>query len=71
MTQSGPPGWLSTRQCAVQIGVSTSFIRGEIRDGRLRAQQLVRDGKRPVYRVALSDFRVYLTQHWTSTLRSV
>jgi excisionase family DNA binding protein len=56
--------WLSTRQAANIIGVDTAFIRGEIRDGRLRAYVIRRPNMRAVYRVRRSDFEVYLRTHW-------
>ena len=56
--------WLSTSQCADLLGVSAGFVRGEIRDGRLRASKLIRPGKRTVYRVAAVEFATYLGKHW-------
>ena len=67
MTIAAPttlPPWLSTATCAAIIGVDTGFIRGEIRDGRLRAYEIRRPGKRAVYRVRSTDFTVYLQAHW-------
>lgn len=64
MTNEIKPGaWLTTRQCADRIGVSTDFIRGEIEDRRLKAHVVARDKKRLVYRVSLEDFEAYLRRH--------
>ena len=70
MTRIGTQDWLSPRQCAVRIGVSSAFIRGEIRDGRLHGSILERHGKRPMYRVATADFATYLTIHWNRLVRT-
>jgi hypothetical protein len=67
MTCDVANGWLSTSHCADLMGVSTGFVRGEIRDGRLRASKLLRSGKRPIYRVAPADFATYLAKHWDRT----
>jgi len=63
------PVWLSTRQCGSLIGMTTEFIRGEIRDGRLPACKLARDGKRPAYRVRVEDFDTYLDRYWSRATR--
>jgi excisionase family DNA binding protein len=55
---------LTTRDIADRLGVSTGFIVGEIRDGRLAALQLRRTGKRTVYRVSEADFDAYVARHW-------
>jgi hypothetical protein len=65
MKRDGAHGWLSTRQCADFIGVTVHFVRGEIRDGRIRARKLERDGKRPIYRVSADDFNAYVSKHWS------
>lgn len=57
------PAWLTTRQCARHLGVSPDFVLGEIRDRRLPASVIVRDGKRTVYRVAVTDLETYLRRH--------
>ena len=64
MTRDLSEGWLTTRDCAAQLGVSVGFVRGEIREGRLGARQLDRPGKRIVYRISSRDFRSYLLRHW-------
>jgi len=46
------------------LGVSTNFVRGEIRDRRLVARVIVRDGKRVVYRIMAADFDAYLRRHY-------
>lgn len=61
----GRHAWLSTRQRAARIGVTTGFVRGEIRDGGLSAGILRRPGKRQVYRVDKADFAVYVGRHWS------
>jgi hypothetical protein len=55
---------MTTAQCAARIGVSTDFVLCEIRDRRLVANVIIRDGKRTVYRVAVVDFDAYLRRHW-------
>lgn len=64
MTRDLTAEWLTTRECATHLGVSSGFVRGEIRDGRLCARQLHRPGKRTVYRIASRDFKSYLLRHW-------
>jgi hypothetical protein len=63
-TEHPPVCWLSTRQCAAIVGVTANFMRGEIRDGRLKARTLARHGKRTVYRVVAEDFAAYCAKHW-------
>ena len=58
------PQWLTTKQCAVRLGVSTNFVRGEIRDRRLHANVIARDGKRIIYRVTTVEFDAYLRRHY-------
>jgi len=59
---------LTTGDCARRLGVSTNFIVGEIRDGRLRALVIKRGLKRAIYRVAPTDLTTYLQQHrWTTS----
>jgi hypothetical protein len=58
---------LTTRDCANRLGVSTGFIVGEIRDGRLAATVLQRDGYRTVYRIAPAQLEAYIARHgWTA-----
>lgn len=57
---------LTTRDCADRLGVSTGFIIGEIRDGRLAATLCEREGKRTIYRIAPADFEAYQRRHWTA-----
>ena len=52
--------WLNTRQCADRLGVSTAFIRAEIREGRLVAASVIkRPAKNAVYRVRPADLEAY------------
>ncbi len=52
-----PP--LTTRDCADWMGVTTEFIRGEIDDGKLEAEDVMVNGRR-IIRVHLDEFRAYL-----------
>lgn len=54
---------LGTRDCADRLGVSSGFIIGEIRDGRLKAMVIERKGFRTIYRVAEEDLQAYLREH--------
>ena len=62
--------WLTTGQCATTLGVSTDYIRGEIRDGRLIAQVIPRDprpGRTRAYRairVYPESRHAYLQRYW-------
>jgi excisionase family DNA binding protein len=59
---------LTTSDCAQRLGVSTQFIVGEIREGRLRALVIQRGRRRAMYRIAPADLAAYLRQHrWTTT----
>lgn len=61
---------LSTRDCADRLGVTTAFIVGEIRDGRLCAFVLERRGCRRMYRIAPEDFAAYVKRYsWTPSKR--
>ncbi len=61
--------WLTTRECADVLGVSATFVREEIQDGRLDAQILDRpvlEGRtrsKRIYRVEMAVFRDYC-QRW-------
>lgn len=63
---------LTTRDCADILGVSTGFIRGEIREQRLVAitteRRTPRGDVRCLYRIELGDFRRYCEQHWKGAL---
>ncbi|HVL65742.1 MAG TPA: helix-turn-helix domain-containing protein [Vicinamibacterales bacterium] len=54
---------LTTRDVADRLGVSTAFVIGEIRDGRLTATVWKRDGKRAIYRIAPADLDDYERRH--------
>lgn len=64
--------WLTTRECADFLGVSATFVREEIQDGRIDGQIIDRPvlpGRRrskKVYRVTLSALRDYC-QKWCRT----
>jgi excisionase family DNA binding protein len=54
---------LKPRDCADRLGVSSGFIIGEIRDGRLRALVIERKGFRTIYRIREEDLQAYLRAH--------
>lgn len=54
---------LTTRDCANRMGVSTNFIIGEIRDGRLAALVVEREGLRTLYRVSEAQLEAYLARY--------
>jgi len=62
--------WLTTAECAAVLGVSTDYIRAEIRDGRLTAVVITRDprpGHTRAYRairVYPEPWRTYLQRYW-------
>lgn len=60
------PPVLTTRDCADILGMSTGFIRGEIKDGRLPAAVYEPEdgGGRKVYRIDWTDFMAYCAKHW-------
>lgn len=62
---------LTTRQCAEYLGVTTNFVRGEIREGRLIAVVNVKRGARSLIRIALTDLRSYCEQHCPRVLTSL
>jgi hypothetical protein len=55
----GPP--LTTRELARMIGMSSTFIRGEIRSGHLRAVPLGR-GRKRVFRIPFREARRYVRE---------
>lgn len=54
---------LDTTDCARRLGVSTDFIVGEIRDGRLLAIVIERPGRRAIYRVSEEAFAAYIVRY--------
>ena len=50
---------LTTQELAQMIGMSSTFVRTEIRSGHLRAIQVGR-GRKRVYRIPIRDARLYL-----------
>jgi hypothetical protein len=62
---------LTTRDVADRLGVSTNFVIGEIRDGRMAATVIERPGVRSIYRVSELALLDYLRRHqWMSTGRA-
>ena len=58
---------LTTRDCASRLGVSTEFIRGEIRDGRLKALVIERPPNRLIFRVSERELAEYVRRYqWTT-----
>ena len=70
----GPPDddpndpWLTVAQCASRLGSlgvkSMTFVRDEIKDGRLPALIRQRDSGRTWYRVRESDLDAYIARHY-------
>lgn len=62
--------YLTTRQCADLLGVSTAFMREELRCGALKGEAIPRDvqpGRRwakTLYRIYPEDFRAYCARYW-------
>lgn len=62
--------WMTTRDCANVLGVSTDYIRSEIRDGRLEAEVIPRpprQGRRrayPAIRIYPPAWATYLGTYW-------
>lgn len=50
----------SIAECAAWMGVSTSYLRDCVAAGELKAEKIVRPGKRPIYRVHETDFVAFL-----------
>lgn len=64
--KTDPPSddWLTTRQCATRLGLTTpEFIVGEILDGRLCALVIERPGMRRIYRVKASALQTYISRY--------
>lgn len=56
---------LTTAECARYLGMSTDFIRGEVRDGRLKALIFKPKGRRRAkYTIEREDFTAYVQEHW-------
>jgi hypothetical protein len=55
---------VTTTQAAERLGMSAEFVRGEIRDGRLAANVIKREGKRTVYRVTDDQLARYIADCW-------
>lgn len=56
--------YLSPKACADMLSVTGAFIRGEIRDQRLKARVFTRQSGRCLYRIEPEDFRAYVEEHW-------
>jgi excisionase family DNA binding protein len=52
---------LTTHELAQMIGMSSTFVRTEIRSGHLRAIR-VGSGRKRVYRIPISEARLYLSK---------
>ena len=52
---------LTTHELAEMIGMSSTFVRTEIRSGHLRAIR-VGSGRKRVYRIPVSEARLYLSK---------
>ena len=60
---------MTTTDVAKQLGVSSEFIRGEIRDGRLQAIVVKHPGRRrAVIRVTPAQFAEYQETVWRPTV---
>lgn len=55
---------MTTTQAALELEVSSEFIRGEIKSGRLRARVFRRPSGRSAYRIDPDAFRLYLAKYW-------
>lgn len=55
---------LTTGDCAHTLHVTSEFIRGEIKEGRLPAMTFKRASGRTKYRIDAEDFRRYIEQYW-------
>lgn len=66
---SDDPAYLSTAQAAALLGgVSTNFVVGEIRDGRLTALVIERPGFRTIYRITDAALAEYMKKFgWNPT----
>lgn len=58
--------WLSTKQIALKLGMTSEWVRREIVAGRLSATYYDGRGRR-TYRVHQSDLRTYLRQYQRET----
>lgn len=62
--------YLTTRQCADILGVSTSYVREELKSGRLKGDAIPRplsEGRKwswRLYRIYPADFRAYCERYW-------
>ncbi len=58
------PRILTTSDCAQKLGMTGAYIRGEIRDGRLKARIFSEGRKRAKYRIEAEDFTAYVERYW-------
>ena len=59
--------YLTTRDCANRLGVTTEFIVAEIQDGRLQALVIKRTGFKNIYRVSPQELEAYLHRNrWSA-----
>jgi len=55
---------VTTTEVGRALGMSSEYVRGEIRDGRMQANVTVRAGKRTVYRITPIQLEDYKARHW-------
>lgn len=56
---------LRPRECAEALGVSTDYVIGEIRAGRLAARVRTHDSGRVKYRIEQEAFADWMRDHWS------
>jgi hypothetical protein len=56
--------YLTTGDCAIRLGVSSEFIRGEIEDGKLQAETVTEGRKRKAIRIYPLAWKLYLGKWW-------
>jgi predicted DNA-binding transcriptional regulator AlpA len=62
--------YLRPSECAVLIGVSSDYIVGEIKDGRLPARVNLSPKGRTRYRVWVEDWQAYVVRYWPMKIAS-
>lgn len=65
-TNTQPTKWLNTKQAAIHIGTSPSFIRKVILNGNLAATN-IGQAKRAEWRIALADLDAFMAAKSTAT----
>jgi len=56
------PGWMSTEEAALEVGMSTAWVRKQIDEGRLSSYVIWTTGRR-IFRIDRRDWQRFLAEY--------